>query len=450
MELADWQGRLVELCERHDVPGAQVGVLADGDIRVAAAGITSRDTGVEVTQDTLFQYGSITKIWTTTLVMQLVDDGKITLDTPVVEVLPDFRVAEPGHADTVTVAHLLTHTSGVAGDLFTDVGDGDDCVERYVASLTTAPTVTPPGGRLSYCNAGFVVAGRIVEVLRDRAWDDAVAAHITEPLGLRHVITRAKDAPLFRTAVGHVTDLEDIDGPAVPTRQWMLPRAMGPAGLITGSAADLLRFTETHLGDGIGVTGERILSTDSARAMRDVVVDLSSVSTVYRGWGLGWRVMDWTRDGRPVTAVEHGGQTIGQNAQLYAFPDLGVAFCVLTNANSGPGLIQEVRDLLGAELGLTAPDPAVTDDGDLTPALGTYESVMLRSTLSRDPDGQIYLETISKSPANQGAPVPRKPVRPTGGGRFTVEVHGMVVEYAHLVDDDAEYLFGNRLLKRVD
>lgn len=440
-----WQRALGELCERHDVPGAQVGVVgADGEVRVAVAGVTSRTTRVEVDADTLFQYGSITKVWTTTLLMQLVDEGEIALDTPVVDVLPGFRVADERYGDVITMAQLVTHTSGISGDLFSDTGDGDDCVERYVALLASAPSVTAPGGPLSYCNAGFVVAGRVVEVVRGKAWDDVLAERLLGPLGLTRVITRARDAPLFRVAVGHVRG----DGAAVPASRWMLPRALGPAGLIAGSAGDLLRFAATHLRDGVGLNGERVLSAESARLMREPRVDLRGVSTVTSGWGLGWTLADWGRSGNPVPAVQHGGQTIGQNARLCAFPDSGVAFCVLTNSVSGPGFAEAVADMIGAELGLTPPRPLVEEGGDLTRALGVYETAASTCTLYRETDGRIFLDVASKLDP-EGEPEPPMPVRPTGGGRFTVELNGAESEFCHVVHDGEDFLYMNRLFQRV-
>ncbi|MER2222549.1 MAG: serine hydrolase domain-containing protein, partial [Rhodococcus sp. (in: high G+C Gram-positive bacteria)] len=206
-----WQERLDELAAKHSVPGAQVGVIALGedgaaDIRVITTGVTSLNTRVDVDADTLFQFGSASKIWTTTLIMQLVDEGKLTLDTLVVEVLPEFTIADPSNTKEITIRQLLTHTSGIDGDLFNDTGDGDDCVEKYVDELATAISVTEPGGHLSYSNAGFAVAGRIVEVLREMTWDEALVEYLWKPLGLTHIITKAKDAPLFRTAVGHVAN----------------------------------------------------------------------------------------------------------------------------------------------------------------------------------------------------------------------------------------------------
>lgn len=408
-----------DLAARHGVPGAQVGILDPDGIRVLTTGVTSRATAVPVDEDTLFQYGSITKVWTTTLVMQLVDEGRITLDTPVVDVLPTFRIADPDHTPAITVRHLLTHTSGIGGDVFTDTGDNDDCLERYVEALATVGSTTRPGGPLSYCNSGFVVAGRIVEVLRGKSWDDALKEHLLDPLGLDHVITRVRDAPLFRTAVGH----ED----GVPVRRWMLPRAVGPAGLITGTARDLLRFTAAHLADG------------STRGMRAEQVSLRAVSTVDTGWGLGWALADWAG----VACVHHGGRTIGQAAKLWAFPERGLALCVLTNSPDGSGLAEEVAALFAAEHGLVPPEPRVDDDADLTGLEGDYETLLTRLTLSRDEHG-FHLEVVG-----EGVAEPRKPVRPTGRGRFVVEMNGAQRELAHLEHDGADFLYLNRLFRRV-
>ncbi|MGH3049090.1 MAG: serine hydrolase domain-containing protein, partial [Gaiellaceae bacterium] len=96
------QERLDELREKHGVPGASLAVLANGEIAAAASGLLNLGTGVEATTDSLFQIGSITKVWTATLVMQLVDEGRVGLDDPVRRFLPDFRVADEAVAEQVT------------------------------------------------------------------------------------------------------------------------------------------------------------------------------------------------------------------------------------------------------------------------------------------------------------------------------------------------------------
>src|SRR3954463_3260066 len=117
---------LGELVAKYNVPGAQVAVLADGEIRDEAAGVLSLRTRVEATTDSVFKIGSITKVWTATLIRQLVDDGVLDFDRPVRDYLPGFRLSDPAATESLTARHLLTHTGGIDGNHFTDTGRNDD------------------------------------------------------------------------------------------------------------------------------------------------------------------------------------------------------------------------------------------------------------------------------------------------------------------------------------
>src|SRR5262245_51150460 len=113
MKYADLESRLRTSLRRHGVPGASVAVLKGQRIvAAAAAGVTNIDTKVPVTTDAVFQIGSITKVFTATLIMQLVDDGLLSLDRPIVEYLPEFQLADANTRRSVTARHLLSHTSG--------------------------------------------------------------------------------------------------------------------------------------------------------------------------------------------------------------------------------------------------------------------------------------------------------------------------------------------------
>src|SRR5918994_592500 len=156
------------LVSERGVPGAAIAVLKDGDVVDFAAGLLSTRTHVEATTDSVFQIGSITKVWTTTLVMQLVDDGLLDLDQPLLDHLPELVIGDAEAAKVLTTRHLLTHTAGFEGDIFTDTGRGDDALERYVATLGELPQLFAPGDTFSYNNTAFVVLGRLVEVLRGK------------------------------------------------------------------------------------------------------------------------------------------------------------------------------------------------------------------------------------------------------------------------------------------
>lgn len=125
LNAANWTARLNELATEANVPGAALGIWSDGQEVLAAHGVLNAATQVPVTTDSVFQVGSITKIWTATMIMQLVDQGLLSLDTTVSEVLPGARLGAADVGGQVTVRHLLTHTSGIDGDVFTDTGRGD-------------------------------------------------------------------------------------------------------------------------------------------------------------------------------------------------------------------------------------------------------------------------------------------------------------------------------------
>lgn len=165
IDQAHWQSRLDELARKHGVPGAQLGILrlgADGgdELVTAATGVLHAGTGQPAGTDSVWQIGSISKVWTATVIMQLVDEGRFALDTPVAKILPGFALRDPEITAAVTVWHLLTHTSGIDGDLFTDTGRGDDALEKYVALLADTAQNHPIGATWSYCNAGYSLLGR--------------------------------------------------------------------------------------------------------------------------------------------------------------------------------------------------------------------------------------------------------------------------------------------------
>jgi CubicO group peptidase (beta-lactamase class C family) len=224
------------------IPGAVLSIDNDGEVVELARGVLNVNTGVEATPDSLFQIGSITKAFTATLVMQLVDEDRVDLDAPASEYIPGLRF---GHG--TTVRQLLTHTSGVDGDFADDFGRNDDAIEKYVDACADLEQIVAPGHLYSYCNAGFVVLGRLVEVLRGRPYHLVLRDRICEPLGLSHTVTLAEEAILHRVAIGHIPQLPDTN----PKRAsvWAMPQAQVPAGSTACSAREEQRCENWRLGN---------------------------------------------------------------------------------------------------------------------------------------------------------------------------------------------------------
>jgi CubicO group peptidase (beta-lactamase class C family) len=399
-ESGHWAQRLGELAEAGRVPGATLGIWAGGRETLAACGVLSMTTQVPVTTDAVFQIGSITKLWTATMIMQLAEEGRLSLDTTVAQVLPGARITTADVGAQITIGHLLTHTSGIDGDLFTDTGRGDDCLERYVATLAEASQVFAPGQAYSYSNSGFVLLGRIIEVLDGRSWDVSLRERLIGSLGLSQTVTLPEEAILHRAAVGH-------RGPPAedqPVSVWGLPRSIGPAGLITASAADVLAFARMHLAGGTAADGTRVLGAGSVAAMQEQRVTVPG--DFGRGGALGvtWRLFQC--GDREV--IGHDGGTVGQLAYLRVDPQAQVAACLLTNSSRADGVYLKLfSEIFGEYAGVTMPSnpgPAALPDGTRTGAAelgrhaGRYERTSRRFEVSVR-DGQLHvLVTVRPAP----------------------------------------------------
>jgi CubicO group peptidase (beta-lactamase class C family) len=340
--------------------------------------------------------------------MQLVDEGKVDLDARVRTYLPEFRIADEDAASVITVRQLLTHTSGFEGDIFTDTGVGDDCVEKYLGVLHDVPQLFPPGSMWSYNNAGFSVLGRLVEVLRGKPYDVCVRTHLIEPLGITHAATSPYEAILFRAAVGHIQP--EQDAPHQPAPVWALTRSNIAAGsMFAMSARSLLAFARMHLDDGRAADGTQVLAPGTPARMRAREAVLPELGHFGDSWGLGFERYD-TSD---RLIVGHDGATIGQYAYLRLVPDAGVAVALLTNGGNAAALY---ADLAGHVLGeltrvrlppLPQP-PADPPRVDATAYLGTYSCDMADLAVTQDDDGRVWLDETPKGIAVQFGDIPSR------------------------------------------
>jgi CubicO group peptidase (beta-lactamase class C family) len=377
LDAANWTTRLGELARHARGPGAVLGIWADGHEILAASGVLNRATRVRVSTDSLFQLGSITKLWTATMIMQLIDENLLALDTTVAQALPGVRLGAADLGEKVTVAHLLTHTSGIDGDIFTDTGRGDDCLERYVGLLNRACSAFPPGAAYSYCNSGWVVLGRIIEVLDGRSWDKSLRERLCGPLELTQTVTLPEEAILFRAAVGHRRG-------GVRVQVWGLPRSVGPASLITAAPHDLLTFVRFHLDGGLAPDGKRLLSEASVAAMQEPRAVIPDFTRPGGAIGLGWRVFHW--GGHAI--IGHDGDTVGQSAYLRVDPQARVAACLLTNSGQSTSLkravFTEVFETLAGVSMPPAPRPVAMGAAelDLGRHAGRYERSSRRFDVS--------------------------------------------------------------------
>jgi CubicO group peptidase (beta-lactamase class C family) len=378
--------------KKFAIPGVAVAVWADGTETYACHGVTSLADPQPVDERTLYSVGSISKTFTATAMMCLVAQGTVDLDAPVRRYVPELVLPNDQWTSEMTVLNLLNHTAGLDWRLIVEVGDADDALARFVARLAGFEQLGAPGTRTSYSQAGYNLAGRVIEKVTGLTFERAVATLILEPLGLRD--TRYAMADIMvrpSVAMGHNAD---ENGQYAIARQWKDNRANNPGGGIASSVADQLRWARFHLGDGRAPDGAQVLPAQTMRQMRVPTAELRS-STLGDAIGIGW----FLRDVDGVRTVGHGGSGNGQFAELLMVPERD--FAVVVAANASPGGIPcnqaIVRWALEHYLGVVDrdPEPEPYDQVRAAEIVGAYENDAMTFTITTD-GTTLSLEVLLK------------------------------------------------------
>lgn len=434
--------------ERWTVPGMTIGVLRGGDVETYALGVASLETDFPVRPDTLFQIGSISKLFVATLIMQLVEQSKVDLDAPIATYLPELRLADEQAQQTITLRHTLTHTSGIYGDCFDDFGWGDDALGKFVANFHTLPQVTAPGELWAYCNSGFGLAGLVIERVLHQPFETAVREHIFEPLGMDHSFYFAHEAIAYPAAVGH-TQKEPFGDEHEIARQYPLPRSSNPAGGIISTVVDLLKFAAFHIGDGTA-NDTVLLKPEAILAMQQEQTKAGSLADA---WGIGWDIK--LVDG--VKTIGHGGATNGFNARLTLVPEQHFAIAVLTNSGRGAAAYRYVVDwALQEYCGLRAdePTPISLPDEVLARYAGEYKQQLGEISVAVEDHGLRIVQRSISPLTDKEYKLPPLHASPLSEHEFIVDSAGQAegIRFDFIAHDDAAPRFirmGGRLADRV-
>jgi CubicO group peptidase (beta-lactamase class C family) len=417
---------LAELADAHGVPGAVVGVLLDDDIEVATWGQANVATGVEVTPATLFQIGSVAKTYTATLLGQVTGAGVVALDEPVRAQLQEFAVADPGATIEITPRHLLSHTSGIHGDHLIDTGWNADALERYVGTLSGLGQIHAPDETYSFCNTGFAVLGRLIEVATGEHFDRALRRRLTRPIGATATLTLPQHALVHRVAVGH----EQLPGTKpVPIQRWPLTRSNGPMGGILAPAAEVLAFARLHVAGGMAANGSEVLPASTVEAMTEPQIE-SPLPDEQQA--LAWTIRRWNG----VVCLGQDGDTFGQRSFLRVVPARRFALVILANSPAGAPLAHDlVPSLVGDLLEVTVPPGAEAGPAgelaDITPFVGTYDRLHQSIDVTSAPDGTLRMRVepsgVLQQLGRDTASIPLVPVDVAAGVfRTTMPDTGLV------------------------
>ncbi|MGA7672131.1 MAG: serine hydrolase domain-containing protein [Nitrolancea sp.] len=436
--------------KRLNVPGVGLGIQFDGREFVAGFGVTSVPNPLPVTPDTTFQIGSITKTFTASAAMRLVEQGKLDLDAPIRTYLPDLKLSSEEATTSATLRHIFNHTGGWVGDYFDDCGPGDDARARIVERMAKLPQLYPFGQLFSYNNSGYYIAGRVLEVVTGKSYEHVIHELIFEPLGMDHSFFDPEEVMLGRFAVGHNV----IDGEPQVARPWGLTRATFPAGAISSSVRDQLTYARFQMGDGTASNGDRVLQRSS---MDEMQAPRTPAGSGAGHVGVSWMIKDI--DG--VRTLGHTGGTNGQISLFRLVPSKGFAISVLTNANQGSELYGDVLSwALEHYLDLKETYPPEVQPGEdtLKEYAGSYTAALSDAELYVE-NGVLMLQATPKG----GFPMPdSKPGPKPPPVRLSIHEGEQIVsldapfkasrgEFLRGDDGSIEWMrFGSRLARRVN
>lgn len=364
--------------KEYGVPGVALGIISDGNVTIRGLGITNVEDPLPVTAHTVFPIASISKTFAATAIMRLVEQGKIDLRAPVRTYIPDFKVRDDAASRDVTVWHLLTHLGGWEGQV-SGPDRGTETLKTFTASMTDLMQVAPPSAAWSYNNAGFSFAGRVIENVTGTPINRAIRDLVFTPLGLEHAGTTSNEFIVQRFAAGHAVR----DGKATLQRPFTASVSV-TAGGVGVCMTDLLAYARFHMGDGTSATGERVLKKESLELMRTAQAWKQSTDDSI---GIAWHM----RHVGPIRTFAHGGTLGGHILLLELVPERNFAIAILTNANVGWRVIQDVeREALKQYVGATyAKNQGIAHRGLL-------ETLPSAEPLSRQPDLSQYVGTYAR------------------------------------------------------
>lgn len=360
-DFSDIDATITKLMAMYDVPGVGLAIVRDGKVLYTKGygygNVANKQT---VTADTEFAIGSVTKSFTALDVGQLVDAGKIDLDTPVITYLPDFKLSDPDATKTLTVRQVISHSSGLPRYDAYWVNKVPASRKQVIDDMKNIPMTAKPGAMWQYCNQNFVLAGYLVEKITGQTWEDYTQQHIFNALGMKSAnfsVEVMQKAPDF--ALPYQPDVLN-DYAAVPFSNEMYQgvQPMGPAGSINANVSDLAQYMLFQLGDGTSGT-KQIVSKKLLDEMHtqqislkgstegDLLGQLSLTSDI--GYGFAWL----TESYRGYRFVQHDGAIVGYTASVTLVPSEKLGVTILTNTGGANLFLEAARlNVLESLLGL--------------------------------------------------------------------------------------------------
>ena len=322
------------LLQEHHIPGAGIALVhQDSIIWSGGVGYSDYDDKNPVTADHLFRVGSISKTFVAMGIMQLVEEGKISLDDKVQELVPGIEIKNPWkETDPLRVKHVLEHTSGFDDMHFSEFYNTQDDPN---ISLEKALSINPksrvvrwrPGTRYSYSNPGYAVVGYIIEKVTGKSYEDYLRKSILKPLGMSQSSFAYGDSVKGAMVTGYKGTYDPVEYQHIYLR---------PAGMLHSSSIDMAKFVQLLLNDG-SLDGQKLIADSLLSRMETTETTLAAKHGFTKGYGLG--ITHSEMAGYPN--LNHNGGIDGFRAQYMYFPEYELGYVLLLNSSNGFGNIRE-------------------------------------------------------------------------------------------------------------
>ena len=347
-------------------------VLPDGTVRTGAAGMRNAAKQVPMQADTRVQVGSVAKVALALGVLRLVSEDRLTLDTPVQQVLPELALKNPWQAsDPVRIRHLLAHTSGLDNVRFWQAFSLKPAPETPLAEAFDGGGLlrvrARPGSRYAYSNMGYGLLGMVIERVTGQPYERYLDAQLLQPLGMADstfaFVTQTGAQADPRLAMGHVE--HGVAQPAVP-------QYLRPASQFTTTAADMGKLAQFLMGDG-KLNGAQFIDLALMGALSEPAGTDAAQAGLATGHGLALAV----RDRHNVVGACHPGTTVGFRAMLCIYPEQDSAFFVAFNTDAEQADYERFNRLLLRDLDVPLRAPAPR--GTPAPTVENWQGVYVPS-----------------------------------------------------------------------
>ena len=315
------------LVDGFGVAGLALAIVRSDQVFTKGYGVKQIASASPVDADSLFHLASISKTFVATAIMQWVESGKVELEAPVANYVPDFVLADARYRQC-TVQQMLSHTAGVPDTL--DYGWNrpeydDDALARYVRSLHDAQLLSAPGERFAYSNIAYEILGLLITRISGQSFEAYVADHILRPLGMATSTFFKQEVRPDRATSPHLLTPATTVSAVYPYN-----RAHAPSSTLHSSANELSRWAIANLKRG-ALDGAHILQPSSYDRLWKPYHETDPDYPTER-IGLAW-FLDERRGHR---TVRHGGEDVGFCAELVLLPDDGAAVILLANTIPAP------------------------------------------------------------------------------------------------------------------